>query len=98
MQNVIKEAQYLHKLDHSCFISSYYSFFDTEKVKVKYQKQAHATVETRLVFCILMEFAENGDLYNLIEKHKQLNTLIKEEKIWNLARQMTDGLEYLHEK
>lgn len=73
MQNVIKEAQYLHKLNHECFISSYYSFFDTERVKVKYQNKAQSSIETRLVFCILMEYAENGDLSDLIEKHKRDN-------------------------
>ena len=76
MQNVIKEAQYLHKLNHECFISSYYSFFDSEKVKVKYQNKGQVCLETRLVFCILMEYAENGDLQNLIESHKKRRLLI----------------------
>jgi len=59
MQNVNKEAQILRNLEHKCFIKSYYSFFDQEKVKVKYlnQPNSSAAEEYRWVFCILMEYA-----------------------------------------
>lgn len=32
--------------------------------------------------CIVMEFADNGDLYQKIWKHQKLQVFIKEESIW----------------
>ena len=43
-----------------------------------------------------MEYAENGDLLNLIEKHKKTKTFISEERIWQTAIQICEGLNHLH--
>ncbi len=45
---------------------------------------------------ILMEYAENGDLHQLIEKSKKHKEYIDEDKIWEICRQVTEGLCYLH--
>jgi hypothetical protein len=66
IQNVNKEASFLRNLENKGFIKLYYSFFDNETVSVKYidkaNNQESSKVETRLVFCILMEHASKGDL------------------------------------
>ena len=69
MQNVIKEAWFLTTLEHKYFIKSFYSFFDMENVQIKYlctEKNNSPRItynkEYRYVFCILMEYADKGDL------------------------------------
>ena len=75
MQNVIKEAQFLTTLEHKNFIKSYYHFLDMDYVQIKYLQTDHIEGqppkityqrENRYVFCILMEYAEKGDLNQLI--------------------------------
>jgi len=46
--------------------------------------------------CIIMEFAEKGDLNSLIKYHKEKRTEIPEEKIWNVIRCVVKGLRDLH--
>ena len=48
--------------------------------------------------CIIMEYADGGDLYSKIKLHAQQNRLIPENDIWNLFIQLCYGLEYLHSK
>ena len=47
--------------------------------------------------CIVMEKADGGDLYQLIEKHKKMKTPIKEKKIWHYFVQTVRGLKALHD-
>lgn len=49
------------------------------------------------VLCIVMEFAEKGDLSNIIESHKRNKTNMDENQIWSYLIQMTRGLKALHE-
>jgi len=46
--------------------------------------------------CIVMEFCENGDLSQRIDKCKKDNMLIPEETIWANMVQMAEGLAFLH--
>ena len=85
----------MRNLENRYFIKSFYSFWDFETVNVKYVDKS-SSLENRLVFCILMENAEKGDLQNLISKFKKNNMLISEDKIWTMAPQITEGLAYLH--
>ena len=43
-----------------------------------------------------MQYAERGDLHDLIHKHKKTKVPIPEEKIWKVAHKITAGLAYLH--
>lgn len=49
------------------------------------------------VLCIVMEYAEKGDLSAIIETHKRNRQNLAEEKIWSYMIQMTRGLKALHE-
>lgn len=95
IHSVNQEALFLRNLENKHFIKSFYSFWDYETVNVKYLDKT-SSIENRLTFCILMENAEKGDLQNLISQHKKSNQLIPEEKIWTLAKEITEGLSYLH--
>ena len=47
--------------------------------------------------CIVMEYANNGDLYQKIEQHKKNGTLFSEELIWRMLIQIISGLKALHD-
>jgi len=44
-----------------------------------------------------MEFADGGDLANLIENKKKSQTLFAEKEIWEMFIQLLTGLNALHE-
>ena len=45
---------------------------------------------------IIMEYAENGDLYSLIKHYKNHNKHFEEINIWRIAYEILNGLHYLH--
>lgn len=46
--------------------------------------------------CIVMEFADGGDLEGLIKKHKKAGTYFEEAQIWSYFIQMLNGIKALH--
>ncbi len=46
--------------------------------------------------CIIMEYAELGDLYTLIKHYKRHNKYFDELLLWRIAYEVLTGLEYLH--
>ena len=48
--------------------------------------------------CIVMEFADGGDLMRIIHKNIKTRTRIKEKDIWMALIDMTRGLKSLHDK
>ena len=46
--------------------------------------------------CIVMEFADGGDLQTKINAMKKTSTFIKEADIWSIFYQMVNGLNALH--
>ena len=53
--------------------------------------------ETDQSLCIVMEYADKGDLYQKITQFKKLGCLIDEVDIWRIFIQMTKGLKALHD-
>jgi NIMA (never in mitosis gene a)-related kinase len=47
--------------------------------------------------CIIMEYANDGDLYQKITYHKKKGIYVDEKEIWNVLIQMIRGLKALHE-
>ena len=47
--------------------------------------------------CIVMEYADKGDLYQKITQFKKMGCLINEVDIWRIFIQMTKGLKALHD-
>ena len=47
--------------------------------------------------CLVMEYADNGDLYQRIVKYQKRNRLLSEEFIWRVFTQITSGLKALHD-
>jgi NIMA (never in mitosis gene a)-related kinase len=46
--------------------------------------------------CIVMEYANGGDLYDKIKAHKRKGSKFKEEEIWRIFIQIAKGLKTLH--
>ena len=46
--------------------------------------------------CIIMEYAELGDLYTLIKHYKKHQKFFDEIILWRVAFEVLNGLEYLH--
>ena len=46
--------------------------------------------------CIIMEYAELGDLYTLIKHYKRHQKFFEEIILWRIALEILNGLEYLH--
>ena len=53
--------------------------------------------ETDKSLCIVMEYADKGDLYQKITQFKKIGCLIDEVDIWRIFIQMTKGLKALHD-
>ena len=47
--------------------------------------------------CIIMEYADKGDLYQKIVQFRKLKYLIEEVDVWRIFIQMTKGLKALHD-
>jgi serine/threonine protein kinase len=47
---------------------------------------------------IVMEFADGGDLYQLMNKRKSSDQPFTETELWNLAYEIASALRYLHSK
>ena len=47
--------------------------------------------------CIIMEYADGGDLYEKINKHKNMWTFFDEAEIWEYFIQIVKGLHRLHD-
>jgi len=48
--------------------------------------------------CIVMEFADGGDLMAKINEHKNKSTYILEEELWKILIGTASGLKALHDR
>lgn len=54
--------------------------------------------ETSSNLCIVMQYAQGGDLLKLIQSHAKKHTKIKEKEIWKAMVHIANGLKSLHDK
>lgn len=54
--------------------------------------------ERSLEICVVMEFADGGDLAGKVEKHKVAKRHMDENLIWAYLLQLCDGVQALHQK
>ena len=54
--------------------------------------------ENPTTLCIIMEYANGGDLYQRIKKKQKEGKLFDEHEIWNVLTQVVMGLNALHKK
>ncbi|CDW72008.1 protein kinase domain containing protein [Stylonychia lemnae] len=81
-QNALNEVRILASIQHPNVIAYKEAFFD----------------ENSSTLCIVMEFADGGDLYQKIIDHQKRSSTFPEREIWQIIGQMTKGLKALHDK
>ena len=80
-ENALNEVRILASIKSNYVVSYKEAFFD-EKDKT---------------LCLVMEFADNGDLYQKITNHKKTAIFFEENEIWKIFIQLVKGLKSLHE-
>ena len=80
-QNALNEIRILASIKSPNIISYKESFVD----------------ETDSTLCIVMEYADEGDLFQKITLYQKIKTSFNEEDIWRIFVQITKGLNDLHE-
>jgi NIMA (never in mitosis gene a)-related kinase len=80
-ENSINEVRILASIHNPNIISYHEAFID----------------ESSQSLCIVMEFANNGDLFQKICKHQKEGAYIEEHEIWSIFIQSVRGLRALHD-
>ena len=80
-ENSLNEVRILASVKSNFVVSYKEAFFD----------------EKDNTLCIVMEFADRGDLYQKIVQHKQSAMLFEESDIWRIFIQLVKGLKSLHD-
>lgn len=79
--NALNEIRILASIDHPNIISYKQAFFDEDNESL----------------CIIMDYADGGDLYQRILDHKKRSSPMSENFIWHLLIKLTRALKVLHE-
>ena len=107
--NFKRETEISIKLDHPNLVKFYGYFEDKENIdKFKYvykgdKKRKVTENEDKEIYCLVLEFAENGSLKQYFNNYKEKNkteksfTPIPQEIIIKFLKQSLDALKYLHE-
>ena len=80
-QNALNEVRILASVKSNFVISYKEAFIDEEDSSL----------------CLIMEYADKGDLYQKITQFKKMGCLIEEIDVWRIFIQMTKGLKALHD-
>ena len=80
-ENSLNEVRILASVKSNFVVSYKEAFFD----------------EKDNTLCIVMEFADRGDLYQKIVEHKKLAKFFEESDIWRIFIQLVKGLKALHD-
>ena len=80
-ENALNEVRILASVKSNYVVSYKEAFFD----------------EKDRTLCIVMEFADNGDLYQKIVEHKKKAVFFEESEIWRVFIQLVKGLKALHD-
>ncbi|TNV84563.1 hypothetical protein FGO68_gene913 [Halteria grandinella] len=79
-ENALNEVRILASIEHPNIVGYKEAFFE----------------ESTQTLCIVMEFADGGDLQTKINQMKKEGKHIKEQEIWSIFYQMVVGLQTLH--
>ena len=80
-QNALNEVRILASITHPCIVGYKEAFLD----------------EGTKYLCIVMDFANDGDLYQKITRFKKAQQKFKEEEVWRITIGAVCGLKKLHD-
>ena len=81
-ENALNEVRILASIESPYIIAYKEAFFD----------------ENTSCLCIVMDYADGGDLFHGVSEHKKNATEFKEREIWDALIHMTSGLKSLHDR
>ena len=81
-ENALNEVRILASINHSNIISYKEAFIDEESSNL----------------CVVMEYADAGDAFQLMNRLKEEGRMFTEEEIWRILIQIVKGLQQLHER
>jgi NIMA (never in mitosis gene a)-related kinase len=79
-ENALNEVRLLASVSHPNIVAYREAFLD----------------EPSNTLCIVMEYADDGDVFQLISTHRRNKQYIPEERIWSILVQVVKGLQELH--
>lgn len=80
-KNALNEVRILASLDHPQIVGYKDAFYE----------------DSTKSLCIIMEFADGGDLQKKIDETKKSYKNVPESIVWKYVIQMINGIKYLHE-
>jgi len=80
-ENALNEVRILASIDHPSISAYNEAFVDDHSASL----------------CIVMEYADDGDLFQKITNHQASKSYIKEEEIWRIFITIVRGLKALHD-
>lgn len=80
-QNALNEVRILASIQHPNIIGYKEAFFE----------------DATSSLCIIMEYADGGDLLNLISSHKRKGTTLSEQQVWSYFIHIVRGVKALHD-
>jgi Protein kinase domain. len=81
--NALNEVRILASIRHPNMIAYKEAFLDEASNSLWYLLNVHF-----LILSIVMEYADNGDLFQKIVEHQKKGTLFPEPEIWNIFIQV----------
>lgn len=82
LADTLSEVRFLASIKHPSLIRYYDSFYDDRTTEL----------------CIVMEYADAGDLAGRLARCESTRTRLDEAVVWSLFLQLMEGLAYLHRK
>ena len=80
-QNALNEVRILASIQHPSIVGYKEAFLD----------------QSETVLCIVMDFADDGDLFQKITKFRKGSKMFAEEEVWKIVIGAVSGLHKLHE-
>ena len=81
-ENALNEVRILASIDNPSIVGYKEAFFEDQSA----------------CLCLVMDFLDDGDLYQKIVKYQKSNKLIEEQKIWAIFLEMVKALRVLHSR
>lgn len=92
-----RKRMHLTRYEYLLPFSNHWSLISCSHENIISYKEAFYEDLTKSL-CIVMEYAENGDLLSRIKFYKEKNQFMPEEEVWSILRQLLKGLRALHKR
>lgn len=90
-ENALNEVRILASLEYM-----FYIYYDRHPNIISYKEVFFDDSTNSL--CLVMEYADGGDLYKRIVEHTKKKALFNEDHIWKIFIQIVRGLKALHDQ